>query len=382
MAGRGYGKTRAGAEWVQHLAEEPGLRIALVGPSVDEVRTVMPPFRCFELRWGRKMRGNRGRGCLANLVASLIIIGVIVSWSDFLFKPLTRTPLLEAGGVAAVVGDLLQPVPTTFNWPLAGYVWLISALLLAFVAAIIFFRPVSWVLRYLEASEAPVSILESKITLHFEDAALRICRVDRSQRMHANLPCIEAYHYNQTAIKGTIDEARIHIDSRIDSDRVTKDLIKRASGKSVEVIETFTRPLPTSYWVTYLSDRVVTMLADSLKLFKKVIVTRTMTAYHLDEYDGPAPLFQMTAIRYPVSSITITLDFPVATAPAEGEVGAYLITSHAVQTVSVVPISGATGRKIFQATLTSLRYKQTFRVYWSNNRLEDVRTNHPHLLVP
>ena len=41
MAGRGYGKTRAGAEWVQHLAEEPGLRIALVGPSVDEVRTVM-----------------------------------------------------------------------------------------------------------------------------------------------------------------------------------------------------------------------------------------------------------------------------------------------------------------------------------------------------
>jgi phage terminase large subunit-like protein len=41
MAGRGYGKTRAGAEWVQHLAEEPGLRIALVGPSVDEVRSVM-----------------------------------------------------------------------------------------------------------------------------------------------------------------------------------------------------------------------------------------------------------------------------------------------------------------------------------------------------
>jgi phage terminase large subunit-like protein len=41
MAGRGYGKTRAGAEWVQHLAEEPGLRIALVGPSIDEVRAVM-----------------------------------------------------------------------------------------------------------------------------------------------------------------------------------------------------------------------------------------------------------------------------------------------------------------------------------------------------
>jgi len=41
MAGRGYGKTRAGAEWVHWLAEEKGRRIALVGPTEDEVRAVM-----------------------------------------------------------------------------------------------------------------------------------------------------------------------------------------------------------------------------------------------------------------------------------------------------------------------------------------------------
>ena len=41
MAGRGFGKTRAGAEWVHHLAEEQGRRIALVGPSEEEVRAVM-----------------------------------------------------------------------------------------------------------------------------------------------------------------------------------------------------------------------------------------------------------------------------------------------------------------------------------------------------
>jgi len=41
MAGRGYGKTRAGAEWVHHLAEEAWLRIALVGPTEEEVRKVM-----------------------------------------------------------------------------------------------------------------------------------------------------------------------------------------------------------------------------------------------------------------------------------------------------------------------------------------------------
>jgi phage terminase large subunit-like protein len=41
MAGRGFGKTRAGAQWVLDLAQSPGLRIALVGPTEDEVRSVM-----------------------------------------------------------------------------------------------------------------------------------------------------------------------------------------------------------------------------------------------------------------------------------------------------------------------------------------------------
>ena len=42
MAGRGYGKTRAGAEWVRTAAErDPTARIALVGASLGEVRRVM-----------------------------------------------------------------------------------------------------------------------------------------------------------------------------------------------------------------------------------------------------------------------------------------------------------------------------------------------------
>jgi phage terminase large subunit-like protein len=42
MAGRGFGKTRAGAEWVSQRAREvPGARIALVGGSRDEVAKVM-----------------------------------------------------------------------------------------------------------------------------------------------------------------------------------------------------------------------------------------------------------------------------------------------------------------------------------------------------
>jgi phage terminase large subunit-like protein len=42
MAGRGYGKTRAGAEWVRSIAErDPTARIALVADSLGEARRVM-----------------------------------------------------------------------------------------------------------------------------------------------------------------------------------------------------------------------------------------------------------------------------------------------------------------------------------------------------
>lgn len=41
-AGRGFGKTRAGAEWVNHIARTtPDARIALVGSSIGEARSVM-----------------------------------------------------------------------------------------------------------------------------------------------------------------------------------------------------------------------------------------------------------------------------------------------------------------------------------------------------
>lgn len=41
MAGRGFGKTRAGAEWIHTLATQRHKRIALVGATIDEARSIM-----------------------------------------------------------------------------------------------------------------------------------------------------------------------------------------------------------------------------------------------------------------------------------------------------------------------------------------------------
>ena len=55
-AGRGFGKTRAGAEWIHRLAMGTrGLRIALVGATPDEVRRVMIEGESGLLRVARKV---------------------------------------------------------------------------------------------------------------------------------------------------------------------------------------------------------------------------------------------------------------------------------------------------------------------------------------
>ena len=42
MAGRGFGKTRAGAEWIYGLGDaRPGVRIALVGATIADARSIM-----------------------------------------------------------------------------------------------------------------------------------------------------------------------------------------------------------------------------------------------------------------------------------------------------------------------------------------------------
>jgi phage terminase large subunit-like protein len=42
MAGRGFGKTRAGAEWIHRIADgKPGTRIALIGATIGDARSIM-----------------------------------------------------------------------------------------------------------------------------------------------------------------------------------------------------------------------------------------------------------------------------------------------------------------------------------------------------
>ena len=56
MAGRGFGKTRAGAEWIHALALARAKRIALVGATIDEARAVMVEGKSGLLSVARRQR--------------------------------------------------------------------------------------------------------------------------------------------------------------------------------------------------------------------------------------------------------------------------------------------------------------------------------------
>ncbi len=66
MAGRGFGKTRAGAEWLSGLARRtPGARFALIGATKDDVRRVMvegPSGLLAVARDGERIEWSRARG--------------------------------------------------------------------------------------------------------------------------------------------------------------------------------------------------------------------------------------------------------------------------------------------------------------------------------
>lgn len=69
LAGRGFGKTRAGAEWVSARARDvPGARIALVGATVDDVVKVMIEGESglsAAARTGERLRWSPSRGTVA-----------------------------------------------------------------------------------------------------------------------------------------------------------------------------------------------------------------------------------------------------------------------------------------------------------------------------
>ncbi len=96
MAGRGFGKTRAGAEWVRGIAEGDGrARIALIGASPAEARSVM-------------VEGESG------------LLSIAPDWNRPMWHPALRRLEWRSGAVAQVYG---ASDPEALRGPQFSHAW-------------------------------------------------------------------------------------------------------------------------------------------------------------------------------------------------------------------------------------------------------------------
>lgn len=96
LAGRGFGKTRSGAEWVRGIAENDGTaRIALVGANMQEARAVM-------------VEGESG------------LLGIAPWWNRPVWHPALRRLVWKSGAQAMLYGaaepDSLRGPQFTHGW--------------------------------------------------------------------------------------------------------------------------------------------------------------------------------------------------------------------------------------------------------------------------
>ncbi|AQR74440.1 DNA-packaging protein [Sphingomonas sp. LM7] len=95
-AGRGFGKTRAGAEWVSEVARAaPGCRIALVGATLDDARKVM-------------VEGPSG------------LLAVAQSHEKLFWQPGTGELRFDSGAVATIYS---AETPDRLRGPQHGFAW-------------------------------------------------------------------------------------------------------------------------------------------------------------------------------------------------------------------------------------------------------------------
>lgn len=313
------------------------------------------------------MKLRRQGGCLKIALAFLGGSAVLISWAEFIFKPLRHYARQENLSFGDALTDLMRVQPSAYDWPFSGYVFLITSAIILYFGFVLLMRPVRAALDFIEGSESPVSILESNIELYMNDADMNVCTTRREQILHANGENVDAYHYGQQASRGKLKKEKLKIESRINGVIITKDLLKRGDEKSLDTIERFTEILPVNFFATYFPDSLVLFLHRTFGFFNRSLVKRICSSEDSGEYSHQFPMYQLIVARYPVSKISIVLNFPVGSVYITNTAKAFLILNHAVMEIPVTPFGDDNSREKLRIGVEKLRPQQTLRVIWENN---------------
>ncbi|WP_293474820.1 hypothetical protein [Phenylobacterium sp.] len=308
--------------------------------------------------------GGRWRGPAVVIVA---LVG-LVSWLQFFWQPIGFFLSRPNADLAAVLAELLKPTNEIYRDGIAiGYLFLLSLPLVVVVATALVLQTIRRGLRYIEGSEVTISVLETRPTLALDGDDMAKGKVERRQLFHANRRGTSAYHFEHsaTAEAGEILLNTNHVASYIDGQKITRELISRGGRKRCEVIETFSRELPTSWLATYMPDGWVLWLYSSKWLFKNIVVSRTAEIANLNEYNTREPVFQITALRYPATHVYLKLTFPESCERHINQPRCFRIKENGVQELDLRREADGPGRKALEVHVRNLN-QESLRIQWSN----------------
>lgn len=286
------------------------------------------------------------------------------SWLQFLWPPVQYWADHHDKGLAPLLGELLKPTNEIYpgRIPLLGYAFLaVTAVLILFAIAIM--RAVG---DYLEHSRVGISVLNTTLDVEMQDAARTKCIVRREQTFHANRRGITAYHLasRPDSPAGEIDVAATTYRSHVGNRAITKELLKRGSSKNLDMIEVFTKELPTSLICTFLPNWLVYMLHGA-GLFHEIVVTRHGQIHFDNEFTGNDGVFSIQSTKFPITRVTIRISFLKGHAPPPDQIRAFLIRENVVEEVAMTETQNGHGTHVtFEAKANSL-YLESLRVQWT-----------------
>jgi len=307
---------------------------------------------------------------IRTLVTIACVAAAGAGWSTLLWPPVRYFYSSAGKGFWSTLGELLSPANSIYpDGPLVGWIFLTSTAALAIAVPIALLRVLGALMRYVDISEADLSLLELSITLRFSDDLTRTTIV-RDQLFHANQPGTTAYHYRQTAesAKGRILANTFEMESAVNGIKLTKEFSITSSDKLFDAIEIFNRPLPTSLLATYLPDWVVRPLHSHTPLLEGAIVRRSGQIILENEHSGSEGMYQLNASRR-AKNVSIKLDFPADRAPKSADVRCFVISGNVVSEMHATLCSYA-DRRTYTAEIGRLE-KSSLRIQWINKVVGD-----------
>lgn len=307
------------------------------------------------------------RSGIIRLLGLLTLVGALFSWLGILWPGLAGF----LRGESDFLAKLFNPMSVYYDdIPMGGWLW---ATVMAVSALIVLLSVVLTgraVLRYLDNSRAPMSVLKTTVSVTFETDDLSVAIVNREQLIHANRP-VTAYHMTSAvSSKG----AKIDADSLLVSSETTEAgplshrILNSGTDQAREIVEVFTAPLPTNWFATYMPNKLVYLLR---RLFPRSIVRRTSSIRQFGEYNAEIALIQLTTLTHPTNNATIEIRFPETAAPRLKHVEAFMITENLADPVVIrEQLPRPPGLRVYYVTVGSILPQGTLRVTWWNKGLK------------